>query len=80
MYLFIPEIQFGFHKKCDTDEYRAALPAESNDALERLQEALLILFDVAGAFDIYKVWWKVLLNNSRHCGMRARVRYLRSLT
>ena len=70
LYLFIPENQFGFRKKCGTDDYGAALSAELNDALERLQEALLISLDVAGAFD--KVWWKALLKNLRHCGMKGR--------
>ena len=70
IYKFIPECQFGFRKKCGTDDYGAAVTAVLSEALERLWEVLLISLDVAGAFD--KVWWKALIKNLEHCGMGGR--------
>ena len=70
IYKFIPECQFGFRKRCGTDDYGAAIAAELAEALEKLWEVLLISLDVAGAFD--KVWWKALIANLQHCGMNGK--------
>ena len=48
---FIPPSQFGFIKKCGTQDYGALLVLVIFSALERGNEILIISLDVAGAFD-----------------------------
>ena len=67
---FIPNNQFGFKKRCGTDDFAIALTTEMHLALEAELEALLVALDVAGAFD--KVWWKALLHKLKKCGCKGR--------
>jgi len=62
--------QYGFTRKCGTQDYGAALSMDLHHRLEDRLEAILVALDVAGAFD--KVWWKALLKNLAHCGMRGK--------
>ena len=45
---FIPNNQFGFKKRCGTDDFAIALTTEMHLALEAELEALLVALDVAG--------------------------------
>jgi len=66
--------QYGFTRKCGTQDYGAALSMELHHRLEDRLEVILVALDVAGAFD--KVWWKALLKNLAHCGMRGKAHRL----
>ena len=67
---FTPGGQFGFRKKCGTDDYAAVLSSTLHCALEKRMEAILVTMDVAGAFDKWLmrrvdgksqsvwVWWE----------------------
>ena len=62
--------QFGFIKKCGTQDYGACLVMKIINILERRNEAVLISLDVEGAFD--RVWHQGLLRNLQMRGLRGR--------
>ena len=74
MYAFlekhIPPSQFGFLRKCGTQDYGALLVLKVNEILERGNECVVISLDVAGAFD--RVWHAGLVKKLRAAGMRGR--------
>ena len=70
LYKFIPENQFGFKRRCGTDDFSICLTTTLHQALEAESEAILVALDVAGAFD--KVWWKALLKKMQVCGCKGR--------
>jgi hypothetical protein len=63
-----PLDQFGFIKKCGTDDYGAAITMKIMDCLERRKSGILVSCDVNGAFD--KVWHECLLAKLKKGGMR----------
>jgi hypothetical protein len=54
---FIPLSQFGFLKKCGTQDYGAVVSMKIMRALENRNEIIAVALDVDGAFD--RVWHKV---------------------
>jgi hypothetical protein len=48
---YIPTSQFGFLRKCGTQDDGALLVLKVNEILERGNECVIISLDVAGAFD-----------------------------
>jgi hypothetical protein len=73
---FESDCQYAFKKHCGTQDYGAAFSMSLHQVLEQHLEAFLVALDVAGAFD--KVWWKALLKNLHHCGMRGKAHQLLS--
>jgi hypothetical protein len=67
---FIPSSQFGFLKKCGTQDFGALLVLKVFMALERGNQVLMIPLDVAGAFD--RVWHAGLLKKLIAGGMDER--------
>ena len=67
---YIPESQFGFIKKCGTQDYGALLVLLIFSTMEEGGEVLVISLDVAGAFD--KVWHAGLLKKLTAAGMSGR--------
>ena len=63
--------QFGFLKKCGTQDFGALLVLKVFMALERGNQVLMIPLDVAGAFD--RVWHAGLLKKLIAGGMDERV-------
>jgi hypothetical protein len=63
-----PYDQFGFIRKCGTDDYGAAITLKIMDCLERRKSGILVSCDVNGAFD--KVWHKCLLEKLNKGGLR----------
>ena len=68
--LFVPPNQFGFRRRCGTDDLSVSLSTELHHTLEAGLEAILVALDVAGAFG--KVWWKGLLHKLRRCGCKGK--------
>ena len=64
----IPTSQFGFLRKCGTQDYDALLVLKVNEILERGNECVIISLDVAGAFD--RGWHAGLVKKLRAAGMR----------
>ena len=74
---FIPLSQFGFLKKCGTQDYGAVVSMKIMRALENRNEIIAVALDVDGAFD--RVWHKGLLKKLKKRGMRGRaLRLLKS--
>ena len=67
---FIPPSQFGFIKKCGTQDYGALLVLLIFSSLEEGEDVLMVSLDVAGAFD--RVWHAGLLKKLATAGMRGR--------
>ena len=67
---FIPTSQFGFIKKCGTQDYGALLVLLIFSSLEKGNEVLIIFLDVAGAFD--RVWHAGLLKKLIAAGLQGK--------
>lgn len=67
---FIPASQFGFIKRCGTQDYGVLLVLLIFSALERGNQVLIISLDVAGAFD--RVWHAGLLKKLAAAGMNGK--------
>ena len=68
--MFIPKSQYGFLRKCGTQDYGAVVSMKIMDALEKRKEVLIASLDVDGAFD--RVWHAGLLKKLRLRGMMGR--------
>ena len=70
IYHFIPEVQFGFIKRCGTADYGSMLSLTLHQCLEDRGEGILISLDVYGAFD--RTWWARVKARLKAKGMKKR--------
>ena len=71
---FIPVSQFGFLRKCGTQDYGAVVSMKIMSALEKRLEIIMVSLDVDGAFD--RVWWARFKNRLAARGMSGRALHL----
>ncbi len=70
IYHFIPEVQFGFIKRCGTADYGSVLSLTLHRCLEDRGEGILISLDVYGVFD--RTWWAHVKARLKAKGMKKR--------